>query len=236
MLPASTNDLRELARQDPPAWSRERLLEFDEERHAETIPFTFSETWCAQASINVFEVVGTRNSSYFGWSWLRLLEEGKRMKRNLTLYRQNPAYYLQTAERQPSMGFLTYDGRRLFVGGDGNHRTCIARFAFDLDGRTHLHAVTLQHCEVDWQLMKAFQGMKHTIVRLRLPVSVAASRSACGREDAAGWKRDRFDPFILLTEHRARGTERRLGLDAAEEWLKHYSQPWLARWFRRSPR
>jgi hypothetical protein len=223
-------DLRTQASDHPPAWANDRLLAFDERRHEAVGTFVHTETWCDRESINVFEVVGTRNGSYYGWSWARFLEEGKRMRRNLALYTSNPGYYRGTEQKLPIMSFITYDGRQLYVDGDGNHRTCIARFAFELDGRTHLHGVTLEHHEVDWAMMHAFCDIEQTITYRRLPYTVKALREAAGREDAAGWKRDSFKPFILLTHLRGSGQEHRLDLQAAQAWLQHYQRPALLRW------
>jgi hypothetical protein len=63
---------------------------------------------------------------------------------NLSLQESNPGYYLDDAVKQPTMYFVAIDDDKLFVNGDGNHRTAIARFMFAESGRTMLHGVTVE--------------------------------------------------------------------------------------------
>lgn len=52
---------------------------------------------------------------------------------NLPLLDKNPGYYLEDRRKAPTMSFIKLDGK-LYVDGDGNHRTCIAKFFFYYQG------------------------------------------------------------------------------------------------------
>lgn len=76
-------------------------------------------------------------------SWLELLERGKRMDINIPLVEKNPGYYTQAEQLHAGMSFVSTDGIHWYVSADGNHRSCLARFLFHLQGeeRTQLHNV-----------------------------------------------------------------------------------------------
>ncbi|MCG0237687.1 hypothetical protein L4535_32945, partial [Pseudomonas aeruginosa] len=71
------------------------------------------------------------------------------MQRNLQALLDNPSYYLQPTERRPAIHYNTLDGLSFYVGSDGNHRTCIARFFLAEQQKSQLHDVTLNHYQVN---------------------------------------------------------------------------------------
>ena len=73
------------------------------------------------------------------------------MQRNLKpqALLDNPSYYLQPTERRPAIHYNTLDGLSFYVGSDGNHRTCIARFFLAKQQKSQLHDVTLNHYQVN---------------------------------------------------------------------------------------
>ncbi|MGD2819606.1 hypothetical protein ACP80H_25170, partial [Escherichia coli] len=99
--------------------------------------------WTGQGSINVYRIVGTDHPQYAGMTWLELLERGKRMDINIPLLEKNPGYYTQAEQQHAGMSFVSTDGIHWYVSADGNHRSCLARFLFHLqgEGRTQLHNV-----------------------------------------------------------------------------------------------
>jgi hypothetical protein len=228
------HDIVQWADSRTPSWASERIEAFDEKQFIELSPFICSSTWCANESINVFSVIGTRNSSYFDWSWHKFLHEGKRMKsENLPLFESNPAYYDSAEIKLPTMSFITYDGAKLYVDNDGNHRTCIARFGFARQGKTQLAGVSVTRLEVDWVIKALFDEMRRLIATRRLPYSLEGDRTRIDREDTPGWKVDRFKPSVTLISHK---TSQRQLLDATDcrRFLNHYGQPFWQRIFKSS--
>nr|EKW8676906.1 hypothetical protein [Pseudomonas aeruginosa] len=135
--------------EQPPAWASEVLLSWEEAYPQEKHAFLQSHYWTETGSINVFRVVGTDHWDYQGRSWLDFLTGGKRMQRNLQALLDNPSYYLQPMERRPAIHYNTLDGLSFYVGSDGNHRTCIARFFLAEQQKSQLHDVTLNHYQVN---------------------------------------------------------------------------------------
>jgi hypothetical protein len=218
--------LRATALKSPPSWAHERLEAYDEVKHVAIAAFLKAEHWCADESINVHAVVGTRNSSYFDWTWLEFIQNGKRMESvNLPLFESNPAYYTEATIKLPPMSFITIDGTNLYLDADGNHRTCIARFAFAQTGRTQLAGVGVTRLEVDWPMLAAFEEMQRLIALKRLPFSISAARTSLGREDSGGWKVDRYRPYIAIVDVK-RGITEGFDLAGAKAWISNNSASW----------
>jgi len=56
------------------------------------------------------------------------------MELNLSLLRENPDYYFEAKKKEPPIYYKSIDGGDLYIGEDGNHRTCIAKALFYLEG------------------------------------------------------------------------------------------------------
>ncbi|MCD3648505.1 hypothetical protein KX392_26555, partial [Escherichia coli] len=117
-----------------PAWAHEQLVAWDTAEFAAMSDFITEHYWTGQGSINVYRIVGTDHPQYAGMSWLELLERGKRMDINIPLLEKNPGYYTQAEQQHAGMGFVSTDGIHWYVSADGNHRSCLARFLFHLQG------------------------------------------------------------------------------------------------------
>jgi hypothetical protein len=228
------DSLLEWAVKAQPTWSSEKLIPWDEAMFQKISPFVKSESWTALDTINLFSVVGTRTSSYYHWSWLKFIQEGKRMSNiNLPLYASNPVYYDGVEAKLPPMSFITLDGENLFIDADGNHRTCVARFAFARDGRTQLHGVGVKRLTVDWELYGLSQEIARLVSEKSLKVHVEGTRSELGREDSAGWKVDRFDPILTIKDFRRNGLVTKLTAAQASQWISINSKSFFARLFKR---
>jgi len=213
--------LLERYRKDPPEWARKRILGWNEPAWQRMRPFVCKKYWSDRHSVNVFTVVGTQHPDYVGLTWLEFLERGKRMPQNLALQVENPVYYFQTTPREPPMYFISTDGQRWYVAGDGNHRTAIARFAFEADGeRTLLHAVHVEDYRIDWRMYEVFQALESALMRTGGAARVEAVSTRSARADTAGWMRETYDVKIKLVafEHDQRA-ERLLDAPAAETLL-----------------
>ncbi|WP_447897676.1 hypothetical protein ACFZN0_23575 [Pseudomonas aeruginosa] len=182
--------------EQPPAWASEVLLSWEEAYPPEKHAFLQSHYWTETGSINVFRVVGTDHWDYQGRSWLDFLTGGKRMQRNLQALLDNPSYYLQPTERRPAIHYNTLDGLSFYVGSDGNHRTCIARFFLAEQQKSQLHDVTLNHYQVNDSFYRLYGQLRQQLLLQGLPVQIHPERVQLGREDTAGWKMDTYQTTL----------------------------------------
>lgn len=182
--------------EQPPAWASEVLQSWEEAYPQEKHAFLQSHYWTETGSINVFRVVGTDHWDYQGKSWLDFLTGGKRMQRNLHALLDNPSYYLQPTERRPAIHYNTLDGLNFYVGSDGNHRTCIARFFLAEQQKSQLHDVTLNHYQVNDSFYHLYRQLRQQISLQGLPIQVHPERVQLGREDTAGWKMDTYQTTL----------------------------------------
>ncbi len=197
----------------PPHWANEKLLPWNERLFQNVTPFITDKYWSSGHSINVFTVVGTQHPDYVGLSWLEFLQQGKRMRENLALHQKNRPYYLATAGKLPPMYYVSLDGMKWYVAGDGNHRTCIARFDFHRTGLCMLHGVSLEDYRVDWTLYRAWPILKKRLPRDEELIPV---RDRIGRDDTGGWMHERYVVRLL---HKSRKGERLLDRIAVEAML-----------------
>jgi len=219
-----------------PDWARRPLRAWDRDELAGLEPFITAIEWHAATDINLLEVAGTAHPDYAGLSCVELLERGKRMPANLTLAAQNPGYYTAAGPKLPTMDYVGYADGPLFIGGDGNHRTAIASCLLPLDhGIYHLSGVEIRRHRHDAAAAAAFIELATALAHRGLPLHALASRRLLAREDAPGWSRETFEPFItlfhphgrreLLTPEQAaeRAAELRRGtwLQRGTRWLQH---------------
>jgi len=164
------------------------------------IPFVSEHTWRDSESIDIFRVVGTQHPDYIGMTWIELLEKGKRMGINLRLFESNPGYYKDKGKKQPSMYYQSIDGGDLYVGADGNHRTCIARAFFSITGQSVVHGVTIDNYKIDWEMKKAYDGLNNKINRDKLNYYMKVVTKIVSREDSEGWMRERQDVKLYIRD------------------------------------
>ncbi len=198
MLSNELSDLVAAISADNPHWASQQLKEWDENDFRSKEPFAIEKYWSSQHSINVFEVAGTAHPDYQGMSWLDFLSKGKRMKQNLLLQQNNPGYYLDETVKQPTMYYIEIDNSGWYINGDGNHRTCIARFMFHRMGRTMLHGVCVESYRTDFEALKAFRLLRAVAAVNQLPFVIEPKRKTLSREDTAGWMRERYEIKICV--------------------------------------
>lgn len=198
----------------PPDFASRKIEAFPKEEFETLRQFALEEYWCGSESINIFEVVGTKHWDYQEMTWLELLKGGKRMHVNLPLFEKNPGYYLEDRRKEPTMYYIRLDGK-LYVDGDGNHRTCIAKFFFYYQGRTHLHGAELVEYRIDRTMHHLYTEIEASLEEKGLThLRVDPYQKILGREDTAGWKRDYFEVGLSVTR---RGTSETVRLVKAEK-------------------
>ncbi len=175
-----------------------KILPWDMNEFNNLRPFCKEMYWHYNASINVFRVVGTQHPDYIGLTWLDFLDKGKRMSLNLGLHETNPGYYRDTSAKMPTMYYQSIDGGDIFIGGDGNHRTAIAKAAFFLTGETTLHGVSLSDYRIDWALKNAFDTMVSNINDKGIRCYVKPVTKTVSRDDTGGWMLEKYEPMLSI--------------------------------------
>lgn len=183
---------------NPPHWADDVILDWANLKVDNAMLFMRKHYWADKASVNVFRVIGTKHQEYVGKTWLELLYSGERMSHNLPYQERNPNYYLETKPRHPDMHFVTLDGLNYYIGSDGNHRTCIAKFMFSETGETYLHAVKVEHFDINFDFYYAYLDLDKFIRKNQLHFDVFVQTNAVKREDTAGWKIDYFEPAVQI--------------------------------------
>jgi len=166
-------------------------------------PFICEHFWQSAASIPVFRVVGTQHPDYVGLTWLEFLLRGEKMPPCFRLYEENPGYYYGLDKKEPTMYYQSLDGGDLYVGADGNHRTCIAKAAFYLDGSSVLHGVTVDDYRIDWQLKRLYEQIISVVADRRLPYLVEPQSEIVSRDDSGGWMLERLRPSLKIVNVKA---------------------------------
>lgn len=203
----------------PPDFASRKIEAFPKEKFETLRQFVLEEYLCGGESVNVFEVVGTSDPGYQGMSWLTLLKRGEKMRLNLPLLDLNPDYYLETRGKKPAMSFIKLDGK-LYIDKDGNHRTCIAKFFFYYQGRTHLHGVDLVEYRIDRKMLYLCSEIEKSLEEKGLThLRVDPYQKILGREDTAGWKRAYFEVGLSVT-HRGTSQSVRIVHEEASVFLK----------------
>ncbi|WP_434778500.1 hypothetical protein [Neisseria sp. Ec49-e6-T10] len=193
--------LLDSVQQNVPCWANDVLQPWPEQDFEQKQLFICRDYWTAQGSVNVFNIVGTINSDHQNCSWFDLLQHGNKMRLNMSLLEFKPEYYLDTEIKQPTMYFKTMDGLKFYIGNDGHHRSCLARFYLYERGLTHLHGVTINHCQIDELFYQLYQQIQTEITVQKLPIRVIPTRKLLKREDTAGWKTDHYSIHLNWIDH-----------------------------------
>lgn len=191
--------------------------------------FAVTAYWSNAQIVNVFEVVGTAHADYIGATWITMLRLGKRMRSiNLPLLRENPGYYFDLAPKEPEMHYARINGR-LYIGGEGNHRTAIAKALFAFLGAQNFGAVKYEELWINEEAMRLCAEAQQLILQKRLPLHLEPRRTAIKREDTPGWKKDFYSLSFRLANART-GQEKILSTDELREFCKALdTSSWLGR-------
>lgn len=228
--------LRDRVAAQPPVWADDTIAAWDRNRYERLRPFMTRRYWMESATINVFRVVGTQHPDYAGLTWTELLANGKRMVGNLAQHASNPGYYRSEDRKLPTMYFLSDNGTDWYVGGDGNHRTCIARFDFALSGRSLLHGVSVTDFRFDEGLAATWERLNALVHARGLPATLHPTSTTISRDDAPGWMLEQYQPGIAIEFHHGKRAGQRLvfGRSEAErlaDWLERSTWRRWARWW-----
>lgn len=161
--------------------------------------FAVSRYWTGSKIVNVFEVVGTAHPDYIGATWVTMLRVGKRMRSiNLPLLRENPGYYFTTEEKAPDMHYTRINGK-LYISGEGNHRTSICKALFAFLGRQNFGAVKYEEYQIDEEALSLYQEVSRLLALKAMPIQIQPVAANYKREDTPGWKKDYYRLSFRLT-------------------------------------
>ena len=206
-MSARATPLYRRARAAPPPWAETTIAGWDADGFRRAEPFATKVVSKFSDALDVFSIVGTEHPDYAGLSWLDFLGTGKRMESNLALYQTNPGYYDATEEKRPAMIYKSLDGVHWRVAGNGNHRTCIARFAFHYQGKRVLRGLNTTRYAIDRDYLGLFAALQ---AAARGRVHVEAVPRKRGRDDGPDWMVETFDTAVLIDDG---GKRRTLGRD-----------------------
>ena len=191
-------NILEWAKDNQTHWTSQVIEAWDADKLDKLSPFIKSHYWSDRHSVNVFSVVGTAHPDYIGLTWLDFLHQGKRMRANQALLGRNPIYYDETTVKAPSMLYVSLNGKHWYVNGDGNHRTCIAKFHFErlnaqgISTQTMVHGVTTDDYRIDWDLYYLFESLKTLLDNTKTNGRLEPVREHLVRQDGPGWKVDKY--------------------------------------------
>jgi len=161
--------------------------------------FAVSHYWTGSKIVNVFEVAGTAHPDYIGATWITMLRLGKRMRSiNLPLLRDNPGYYFDTDDKAPDMHYTRINDR-LYISGEGNHRTSICKALFAFLGLQNFGAVKYEEYRVDEEAVSIYQDVSRILALKSLPIQIQPAPVNFEREDTPGWKKDYYHLAFRLT-------------------------------------
>jgi len=229
------NTLLDKVVRDLPAPMTEVIEPFDQRVFELERKFCIEERWSDNATVNVFKVEGMRLSDYIGLSWLEFLQDGGRMDLNLRLFAENPVYYQEKRKKEPTMHYIRWNNR-LYVYGDGNHRTCIARAYLHFLGIRELHGIDLTEYQVNYRALKTYENLVKGIEEKRLHhVEVKPVRKLVAREDGPGWHNEKFKLGLEIRNRRL-GRIFTVDVARAEALTKDLgNMGWLGKFFGKMP-
>ena len=155
--------------------------------------------WSNSESVNVFQVIGTAHPDYNnGISWIDMLRVGKR---NLSLLATNPSYYYEQTKKEPVMHYARINDE-IYISGEGNHRTAIAKVLFFYTGNTVLHGIEFEEYRIDFNLMKQYHELKDLLFKKYPHVEIEVAKRIIKREDTSGWKKDYYEILFKFINHK----------------------------------
>lgn len=175
--------------------------------------------WSDNESVNVFRVIGTAHPDYNkGISWIDMLKVGKRMPLNLSLLAINPHYYYEQKRKEPVMHYTRINDE-IYISGEGNHRTAIAKVLFYYTGENIIHGIYYEEYHIDFNLMKTYEKLKEILFQKYPYIEIQILKKTLKRDDTAKWKKDYFSISFLLI-NRKKNKKLEIQSNEAEEFLE----------------
>jgi hypothetical protein len=194
--------------------------------------FAVSCYWTGSKIVNIFEVVGTADPDYIGSTWITMLRLGQCMAINLPLFQENPAYYFNVEDKLPDMHYTQINGK-LYISGEGTHRTAIAKALFAFLSLQNFGAVKYEEYLVDEEALNLYT--KATRILTQKAIQIQPVSNNYKREDTPGWNKDYYNLSFRLINLKK---DREIMLDKKElkillreiDIFTPLHQKWLMHW------
>jgi hypothetical protein len=126
-----------------------------------------------------------------------MLRLGQRMAINLPLLQENPAYYFNvTDDKLPDVYYTRINGK-LYISGEGTHRTAIAKALFAFLGMQNVGTVKYEEYLVDEEALNLY--MEATSILTQKAIHIQPVRNNYKQEDTPGWNKDYYNLSFRLT-------------------------------------
>lgn len=157
--------------------------------------------YIAENPEKVISEIRSACQDYCGVTWIDMLRVGKKMPHNLSLLASSPDYYFELRKKEPEMHYTKINDR-VYISGEGNHRTAIARIIAYYTGSMMLHGVTCDEYRIDFALLDKFNRLKSLLAERFPHMEVQVIRKNTVRDDGPGWMIDRHSIAFLLINHK----------------------------------
>ena len=182
------DSLREWVKQNPPAWSDEIILEWND--YYSENELTSSNSFVTKeirtlSDIDLRNVIGQKGH-YAGQTWREALfiPTYKPSKLDINLFRlsDNPTYYSNCFSGE-DIYFSTVDNTNWFTDGGGNHRTIIAKFLYsklasDTGEYPMLKNVRTKSYTVDWSTYNIYKELLVCIKKNGQRINIRTDKSS----------------------------------------------------------
>lgn len=191
--------------------------------------FAIYRYWSYSESVNVFQVTGTACSDYnTKITWIDMLKAGKKMQFNLELLLSNPDYYFSIDKKIPDIQCAKIDDN-IYISGEGNHRTAIAKVLFLFSGNSILHGISYEEYKFDYEMFNLFEKLRIIISEKRLPLEVIPVRKAVKRDDDPGWMKEYYKIFFKIKDYKNK-TETVLNKEQAKQYIESLKKKKFSLW------
>lgn len=184
-------DLRKLITEEPFEIATQIVKSY-QDTEEEIRGFVLDKFYQKNTDMDVKRVTGSNHPDYINQPWSYLITDGKRSSIRLDELAKTPEYYLSDIqEEKPNFVKI---GQDIFIVGDGNNRTIIAKFFFhfnrDKIDEPLLRNVTLTEYVVDWEsliIKKEIDSLLNETRFAHLSLTLLTDNFSNGCSDKCRW-------------------------------------------------
>jgi hypothetical protein len=143
----------------PPVFSSKIIGNFNDTGLSEKLNFVTKKEIIPSASIDINTIVGTDNDEIAGLTWQEFLHSGAKMPDAILQAESNPSYYHNNNIKE-GIAYTCVD-EETFVSGDGNHRSCIAKYLLINSDDHQIHGVRITKLSVANDIFENFKNIQY---------------------------------------------------------------------------
>jgi hypothetical protein len=197
----------------------------------------------SHASVNIHQVIGTGNAAYMSKDWMSLLAHCELNDPYsdigcLESLSKNPSYYIDSQiNRHPTWRLVTFDGGiTWYIDGDGNYRTCLARFYLErlmqakLIGSATVHGICARTIRYDEAMREAVAFIEANHPNYRMDIE----SNPIHRNDGSNWYMDTHQITVHITDtnYSSKREDAKTVVHSANEllqWVRNREMSWIKR-------